>query len=100
VRASDRRCDFADHPWPNRTFPSRDGECRCDDDRASYRAAAVLGERAQAAQIEPLTLSSTLGDFNDDLRRLGFDHLRVQVARQLAPDDALRFMSMEAGKER
>jgi Toprim domain len=63
-----------------------------DCDLAGYRAAAALIERAQPAGIEALTLSATLGDFNDDLRRLGIDVLRDRVARQLAAEDARRFM--------
>jgi len=78
----------------HRLYIARDG------DRAGDRATAVLCERAHAADIEPLPLSATRGDFNDDLRRVGLDHLRVQLARQLAPDDALRFMSIDAGKGR
>jgi hypothetical protein len=33
------------------------------------------------SSIEALTLSATLGDFNDDLRRLGASFLRDGVAR-------------------
>jgi hypothetical protein len=63
-----------------------------DRDPAGYRATAALSARAQPAGIEALTLSATLGDFNDDLRRLGIDSLRHSVARQLAAEDARRFM--------
>jgi hypothetical protein len=68
----------------------------CDRDPAGYRATAAVSERAHAAGIEALTLSATLGDLNDDLRRLGIDFLRDSVARQLAADDACRFMSKDA----
>jgi hypothetical protein len=70
-----------------------------DDDPAGQAATAVLGERAQAADIEVVILSATLGDFNDDLRRLGIDCLRVSLARRLAAEDVLRFMTEDAGKE-
>ena len=48
-----------------------------DNDPAGDFAVAALTERAQAAGIEALTLSPALGDFNEDLRRLGVDHLRT-----------------------
>jgi hypothetical protein len=66
----------------------------CDRDPAGHRATAALSERALAAGIEALTLAATLGDFNDDLRRLGIDFLRASVARQLA-EDTWRFMGRE-----
>ena len=56
----------------------------CDNDPAGDLAAATLTDRAQAAGIEALTLSPTLGDFNEDLRRLGVDHLRTALRVQLA----------------
>jgi hypothetical protein len=58
-----------------------------DNDPAGDFAVATLTERAQAAGIEVLTLSPTLGDFNEDLRRLGIDHLRAALRVQLAPED-------------
>jgi hypothetical protein len=70
-----------------------------DRDPAGYGATAALRERAQAADIEALTLSATLGDFNDDLRRLGINFLRDSVARQLAAEDASKFMSKDGGNE-
>jgi Toprim domain len=63
-----------------------------DQDPAGYRATAALSARAQPAGIEALTLSATLGDFNDDLRRLGIEFLRDSLARQLAAEDARRFV--------
>ncbi len=70
-----------------------------DRDPAGYRATATLRERAQAAGIEALTLSATLGDFNDDLRRLGIDFLRDSaLPADFAPEDARRFMRKDAGK--
>ena len=70
-----------------------------DNDPAGDFAVATLTQRAQAAGIEALALSPTLGDFNEDLRRLGVDHLRAALRVQLAPEDVLRFLSSmdEAG---
>ena len=69
-----------------------------DDDPAGDAAMATLIERARAAGIEALTLSPTLGDFNEDLRHLGIDDLRAALRTQLAPEDLARFMesAMEA----
>jgi hypothetical protein len=64
-----------------------------DNDSAGDFAVASLTERAQAAGIEALTLSPTLGDFNEDLRRPGIDHLRATLRPQLAPEDVSRFLS-------
>jgi hypothetical protein len=64
-----------------------------DDDPAGDFAVATLTGRAQAAGIEALTLSPTLGDFNEDLRRLGIEHLRAALRVQLAPEDVARFLS-------
>ena len=65
-----------------------------DNDPAGGFAGATLTERAQAAGIEALTLSPMLGDFNEDLRRLGVDHLRTALRFQLAPEDVPRFLSL------
>jgi Toprim domain len=64
-----------------------------DNDLAGAMAVASLTERAQAAGIEALTLSPALGDFNEDLRRLGLHDLRAALRAQLVPDDVARFMS-------
>ncbi len=69
-----------------------------DRDPAGYRAAAALSARAQPAGIEALTLAAMLGDFNDDLRHLGIDVLRDRVARQLAAEDARRFIRAGSGE--
>jgi Toprim domain len=63
-----------------------------DDDRAGAVAMATLTARARTAGIEALKLSPTLGDFNEDLRRLGVDCLRATLRVQLAPEDVPRFM--------
>ena len=62
-----------------------------DDDAAGRRAAESLTERAHAAGIEALSLASALGDWNDDLRRLGPEALADAVRVQLAPEDVGRF---------
>ncbi len=51
-----------------------------------------MNDRADAAGIEALTLSPALGDFNEDLRRLGTGDLRAGLRVQLAPEDVVRFM--------
>ena len=68
-----------------------------DNDPAGRRAAATLTERAQAAGIEALPLTPTLGDFNDDLRHLGADTLAASVRVQLAPEDVARFWTAGRG---
>jgi hypothetical protein len=64
-----------------------------DNDPAGDGAVTTLTGRARAGGIEARTLSPTLGDFNEDLRRLGIDHLRAALRAQLAPDDVPRFLT-------
>jgi len=66
-----------------------------DLDPAGHVATARLADRARDAGIEALVLSSRLGDFNDDLRRLGIDRLRAELIAQLAPGDFSRFALAE-----
>jgi hypothetical protein len=54
---------------------------------------ATLTLRAQTAGIEAVRLSPMLGDFNEDLRRLGLANLRAALRVQLVPEDVPRFMS-------
>ena len=63
-----------------------------DNDDAGCHAAAALAARAQGIGIEPLLLDAKLGDFNDDLRRIGGESMRADVRVQLAPEDAERFI--------
>jgi hypothetical protein len=63
-----------------------------DDDPAGRRAVDALAERARSVGIEALTLDPALGDFNEDLRRLGLDALRDGLRLQLSPDDVDRFV--------
>ncbi|HQS49245.1 MAG TPA: toprim domain-containing protein, partial [Xanthobacteraceae bacterium] len=65
-----------------------------DNDPAGDAARDMLMERANAEGIEAICLSPALGDFNEDLQRLGMDALRACVRLQLAPEDVLRFMSL------
>jgi hypothetical protein len=62
-----------------------------DLDPAGHMATARLADRARDAGIEVQVLSSRLGDFNDDLRRLGMARLRAELRAQLAPGDCSRF---------
>jgi hypothetical protein len=71
-----------------------------DDDLAGDGAMATLVDRAGQAGIEPVELSPTLGDFNEDLRVLGIDALRAGIRIQLAPQDVVRFMRREAVRTR
>lgn len=63
-----------------------------DNDPAGQHAADRLAERVIGAGIEPLMLTASLGDFNDDLQRLGRDKMRAGVRLQLAPEDAEQFI--------
>ena len=65
-----------------------------DNDPAGDAARDILMERANAEGIEAIPLSPALGDFNEDLQRLGVDALRACVRVQLAPEDVARFMSL------
>ena len=63
-----------------------------DNDPAGQHAADTLAVRAIEAGIEPLMLTASLGDFNDDLQRLGRDEMRAAVRVQLVPEDAEQFI--------
>ncbi len=65
-----------------------------DNDPAGDAAWDTLLERANAEGIEAIPLSPALGDFNEDLQRLGIDALRMGVRVQLVPEDVVRFMSL------
>ncbi|WP_425105177.1 DUF7146 domain-containing protein [Ancylobacter sp.] len=65
-----------------------------DNDPAGDAARDMLMERANAEGIEAIPLSPVLGDFNEDLQRLGIDALRTGVRMQLAPEDVARFLSL------
>lgn len=65
-----------------------------DSDPAGDGAMETLIDRAHKADIEAITLSPHLGDFNEDLRLLGVDALRSSMRIQIAPDDVARFMNV------
>ena len=65
-----------------------------DNDPAGRRADAALTARAQAEQIEVLTLAPALKDFNDDLRQFGPAALAASVQLQLAPDDVITVLAI------
>ncbi|MGE4482923.1 DUF7146 domain-containing protein [Acidocella sp.] len=65
-----------------------------DADPAGDRAAEQLTDRAGSAGIEVRVLSPQLGDFNDDLVKLGIARLRATVRKQPAPGDVVRFMEV------
>lgn len=65
-----------------------------DNDPAGDAARDMLMERANAEGIEAICLSPALGDFNEDLQRLGIHALRTGVRVQLAPEDVVHFMSL------
>ena len=62
-----------------------------DNDPAGRRATASVLTRAAAARIEALRLTPILGDFNDDLQRLGSEAMRAALRVQLAAEDVERF---------
>ncbi|RTM03883.1 MAG: DNA primase [Hyphomicrobiales bacterium] len=66
-----------------------------DNDPAGDGARDRLIERANAVGIEAI-FSPALGDFNEDLRALGIEHLRQQSRTQIAPQDFARFMALAA----
>lgn len=59
-----------------------------DTDAAGRHGIRALSRRAQALGILPLVLAPELGDFNEDLRRLGPARLVAHLRDQLAPEDA------------
>jgi hypothetical protein len=75
-------------------FPSSLGRLyvAADADPAGRRGMEKLSARARQAGIEALTLSPRLGDFNEDLRRLGRESLVRGLQEQLVPQDATRFL--------
>lgn len=62
-----------------------------DADAAGRHGIEGLSRKAQERGILPLVLSPELGDFNDDLRRLGPDRLTASLRAQLVPEDAMAF---------
>lgn len=63
-----------------------------DADAAGRSSSSRLSRRAQAAGILPLVIEPELGDFNEDLRRLGPDRLTARLREQLVAEDGLVFL--------
>lgn len=68
----------------------------CDKDPPGYRAATRLRDRGRAAGLDVRLLWPAAKDFNDDLRQLGPAGLAQRLVRQLAQDDAARFLLFPA----
>jgi hypothetical protein len=66
-----------------------------DNDAAGDGAVDNLIDRSREAGTEAITLSSHLGDFNEDLRAFGIDALRAAIRVQIVPEDVVRFMALE-----
>jgi hypothetical protein len=62
-----------------------------DNDPAGDAAMATLIDRAREAGIEAVVLSPRLGDFNEDLRKLGIEALRATSRAQMSRRDVSRF---------
>ncbi|MFJ6321939.1 MULTISPECIES: toprim domain-containing protein [unclassified Rhizobium] len=67
-----------------------------DNDPAGDGARDSPIERANAAGIEAIVISPELGDFNEDLRTLGTNALRMEARLQVAPQDVGRFIAFVA----
>ena len=55
-------------------------------------AAQKLGQCAEDAGVEALTLAPRVDDFNRDLRTFGLDALKAALRPQLVPEDVERFL--------
>jgi hypothetical protein len=64
-----------------------------DRDPAGDGAVATLAARAEAEGIEAIPLIPCLGDFNEDLRKLGLRMLAEGLRTQLASEDVARFLA-------
>jgi len=62
-----------------------------DNDRAGFRAAETLTARAEANEIEAVTLMPVMDDFNADLRLFGHHGLIQSLHTQFVPEDVARF---------
>jgi hypothetical protein len=63
-----------------------------DADAAGRHGIDGLSRRSQEIGILPLVLVPELGDFNEDLRRLGPARLTEHLREQLAPEDVIAFL--------
>jgi phage/plasmid primase-like uncharacterized protein len=64
-----------------------------DDDPAGRHAADRLAARARAIRVETILLQPRMGDFNDDLQRLGREGLAASLRPQLARQDRARVVA-------
>lgn len=64
-----------------------------DADAAGRHGIERLSRRAGEAGNLAIVLRPQLGDFNDDLRHLGPSRLAAWLSDQLAPEDALQFLT-------
>ncbi len=77
------------------TLPSRLGRLYVAVDADPRRSRAAWSASADAAArpgSKCSTLSPRLGDFNEDLRRLGLEPSSAMLRDQLVPADAARFL--------
>jgi hypothetical protein len=63
-----------------------------DADAAGRHGIERLSQRAGKVGVLAIVLRPRLGDFNDDLRHLGPDHLAASLGDQLVPEDARHFL--------
>jgi hypothetical protein len=63
-----------------------------DKDPAGERAARKLSGSALCLGVEPVMLTPSRNDFNDDLRELGIEVLQAAMRKQLHIEDVDRFM--------
>ncbi|MGC5844160.1 DUF7146 domain-containing protein [Mesorhizobium abyssinicae] len=70
-----------------------------DADAAGRHGIEGLSHRARALGILPLVLAPELGDFNDDLRRLGPARFTAHLRAQLTSEDARVFLPASDGRE-
>jgi hypothetical protein len=63
-----------------------------DADAAGRHGIERLSQRAGEAGVLAIVLRPRLGDFNDDLRHLGPDHLASSLGDQLVPEDSRHFL--------
>lgn len=68
-----------------------------DADAAGDAVQAALAQRAASADIEAITLSPRLSNFNEDLHVFGRDALRAALRIQLVPKDVDRFLLSSTG---
>jgi Toprim domain len=67
-----------------------------DKDPAGHQAAQKLARSALCVGIQPIVLTPTLKDFNDDLRQFGVGALQVALCSRLRAEDVSRFMAIDA----